>query len=102
MRLKALHTFILVVSRQFIGHIRLCNIQQLYLLALRPCPSIYLFVLIIFGPLKYWAFPLFPFSLVLEGMVYKSSMSVCLWIPMLYLIDNFHVTHLGQASWLPP
>ena len=63
-------------------------ISTIVFIGIKAMSVVYLFVLIIFGPLNIGL----SFIPALSGMWkawLQKFMSVCLWIPMLYLIDNF-------------
>lgn len=63
-------------------------ISAVVFIGIKAMSVVYLFVLIVFGPLNIGL----SFIPVLSGMWkawLQKFMSVCLWIPMLYLIDNF-------------
>jgi len=63
-------------------------ISAVVFIGIKAMSVIYLFVLIIFGPLNIGLSFIPIFSGMWKAWLQK-FMSVCLWIPMLYLIDNF-------------
>ncbi|MCM4166592.1 hypothetical protein KCTC52924_03532 [Arenibacter antarcticus] len=63
-------------------------ISAVVFVGIKAMSVIYLFVLIIFGPLNIGLSFIPIFSGMWKAWLQK-FMSVCLWIPMLYLIDNF-------------
>ncbi|GMN05509.1 hypothetical protein MTsPCn5_08970 [Croceitalea sp. MTPC5] len=63
-------------------------ISAVVFVGIKAMSVIYLFVLIIFGPLNIGLSFIPVFSGMWKAWLQK-FMSVCLWIPMLYLIDNF-------------
>lgn len=63
-------------------------ISTVVFIGIKAMSVIYLFVLIIFGPLNIGLSFIPIFSGMWKAWLQK-FMSVCLWIPMLYLIDNF-------------
>ena len=70
-------------------------ISAVVFIGIKAMSVIYLFVLIVFGPLNIGL----SFIPALSGMWkawLQKFMSVCLWIPMLYLIDNFMLNILDN------
>ncbi len=63
-------------------------ISAVVFIGIKAMSVVYLFVLIIFGPLNIGLSFIPIFSGMWKAWLQK-FMSVCLWIPMLYLIDNF-------------
>ncbi len=63
-------------------------ISAVVFIGIKAMSVIYLFVLIVFGPLNIGLSFIPIFSGMWKSWLQK-FMSVCLWIPMLYLIDNF-------------
>jgi len=63
-------------------------ISTVVFIGIKAMSIVYLFVLIIFGPLNIGLSFIPAFSDMWKAWVQK-FMSVCLWVPMLYLIDNF-------------
>ena len=71
------------------------GISTVVFIGMKAFSVIYLFVLIVFGPLNIGA----SFIPALSGWWknwLQKFMSVCLWIPMLYLIDNFMVNVIDK------
>ena len=70
-------------------------ISAVVFVGIKAMSVIYLFVLIIFGPLNIGLSFIPAFSGMWKAWLQK-FMSVCLWIPMLYLIDNFMLNVLDN------
>ncbi|MGB3144713.1 MAG: hypothetical protein WBB24_11440 [Maribacter sp.] len=70
-------------------------ISAVVFIGIKAMSVIYLFVLIIFGPLNIGLSFIPAFSGMWKAWLQK-FMSVCLWIPMLYLIDNFMLNVLDN------
>ncbi|WP_339652545.1 hypothetical protein [uncultured Maribacter sp.] len=70
-------------------------ISAVVFVGIKAMSVIYLFVLIIFGPLNIGLSFIPAFSGMWKAWLQK-FMSVCLWIPMLYLIDNFMLNILDN------
>lgn len=70
-------------------------ISSVVFVGIKAMSVIYLFVLIIFGPLNIGLSFIPAFSGMWKAWLQK-FMSVCLWIPMLYLIDNFMLNVLDN------
>lgn len=70
-------------------------ISVVVFIGIKAMSVIYLFVLIIFGPLNIGLSFIPAFSGMWKAWLQK-FMSVCLWIPMLYLIDNFMLNILDN------
>ena len=85
--LEALQTFILS-SITSAATVIASVISIVVFIGIKSMSVIYLFVLIVFGPLNIGLSFIPAFSGMWKAWLQK-FMSVCLWIPMLYLIDNF-------------
>ncbi|MDF0716571.1 hypothetical protein PY092_10460 [Muricauda sp. 334s03] len=70
-------------------------ISAVVFIGIKAMSVIYLFVLIIFGPLNIGLSFIPVFGGMWKAWLQK-FMSVCLWIPMLYLIDNFMLNILDK------
>ena len=87
---------VLVLSGMTSGIVIIASVlSAVVFVGIKAMSVIYLFVLIVFGPLNIGLSFVPAFEGIWKAWLQK-FMSVCLWVPMLYLIDSFMLTLLDK------